>query len=267
MTVDPERDTAEVLRKYGEGQGANFAGWSFLTGSPAEIQDVTRRYGIFVKKQERGDVDHTFLTSIIDQSGTLRVQYLGVRFDPNEFLRDVRSVLRERPGSMSQVGRSPPVVEQHAASEGAAGSRPPPHGISALFLRLLRKGEWLPRLVARIPATIHVKLLTAFLTIVVLLIVVGAVGLETLSAVNTRTEELVLLHRKIGAYRQLQHDTTGQLYSVASSLMSPDERALDATLRQLNQFGYDLDRLEFVAKDEVELLGRVREDYEKFIKW
>jgi len=36
-------------------------------------------------------------------------------------------------------------------------------------------------------------------------------------------------------------------------------------LRQLNQFGYDLDRLQFIAKDEVELLGQVREDYEKFI--
>jgi signal transduction histidine kinase len=131
---------------------------------------------------------------------------------------------------------------------------------------LLRAGEFLPRLVARVPSTIHVKLLTAFLAIVGLLIVVGAVGLETLSAVNKRTEELVLLHRKIGAYRQLQHDTTGQLYSVSSSLLAPDERSLDATLRQLNQFGYDLDRLEFVAKDEVELLGRVRDDYEKFIQ-
>jgi len=98
VTVDPERDTPQVLRKYGEAHSANFAGWSFVTGSPAEIQDVTRRYGIFVKKQERGDVDHTFLTSIIDQTGTLRVQYLGMRFDPNEFVRDVRSVLRERPG-------------------------------------------------------------------------------------------------------------------------------------------------------------------------
>ena len=98
VTVDPERDTPQVLRKYGEAHSANFAGWSFLTGSPAEIQDVTRRYGIFVKKQEKGDVDHTFLTSIIDQTGTLRVQYLGMRFDPNEFVRDVRSVLRERPG-------------------------------------------------------------------------------------------------------------------------------------------------------------------------
>ena len=98
VTVDPERDTQEVLHQYAEAQGAKLSGWAFLTGSSAEIQDVTRRYGIFVKKQERGDVDHTFLTSIIDQSGTLRVQYLGMRFDPNEFLRDVRSVLREQPG-------------------------------------------------------------------------------------------------------------------------------------------------------------------------
>src|SRR5262249_7650191 len=44
------------------------------------------------------------------------------------------------------------------------------------------------------------------------------------------------------------------------------ERALEATLRQLNQFGYDLDRLQFVAKDEVELLSRVQADYDRFIQ-
>jgi signal transduction histidine kinase/HAMP domain-containing protein len=44
-----------------------------------------------------------------------------------------------------------------------------------------------------------------------------------------------------------------------------DERTLEATLRQLNQFGYDFDRLQFVAKDEVELLGQVRKDYDEFI--
>jgi signal transduction histidine kinase len=125
---------------------------------------------------------------------------------------------------------------------------------------------WLVGLVARLPITVHRKLLTAFLAIVVLLIAMGAVGLQTLSTVNRRAEDLVQLQRKIAAYRQLQHDTTGQLYSVASALLIPDDRTLDATLRQLNQFGYDLDRLQFVAKDEVELLARVREDYEQFIK-
>jgi signal transduction histidine kinase len=126
--------------------------------------------------------------------------------------------------------------------------------------------RWLPRLVARIPATIHAKLLVAFLAMVGLLVVVGAVGLGVLGEVNRRAEDLVTLQRKIAAYRQLQHDTTAQLYSVASALLVPEERNLDAILRQINQFGYDLDRLQFVARDEVQLLGRVRADYDEFIR-
>jgi signal transduction histidine kinase/HAMP domain-containing protein len=126
--------------------------------------------------------------------------------------------------------------------------------------------QFLPRLVARVPAKVHAKLLIAFLAIVVLLIAVGAVGLQVLSESHRRAEELVILQRKIAAYRQLQHDTTAQLYSVTSALLVPEERTLEATLRQLNQFGYDLDRLQFVAKDEVELLGEVRKDYEQFIR-
>jgi len=126
--------------------------------------------------------------------------------------------------------------------------------------------EWLPRLVARAPATINQKLLAAFLSIVVLLIMVGAVGLQVLSGVNRRAEEAVTLQRKIAAYRQLQHDTTAQLYSVTSALLVPDAPTLEATVRQLNQFGYDFDRLQFVAKDEVVLLAEVRKEYDQFIQ-
>ena len=95
ITVDPERDTPEVLARYARAHGANLAGWSFLTGSRAQIEGVALRYGVFVRKTARGDVDHTLLTSIVDQQGIMRVQYLGIRFDPEEFLRDLRSLLRE----------------------------------------------------------------------------------------------------------------------------------------------------------------------------
>lgn len=95
VTVDPERDTPEVLKQYARAHGANPAGWAFLTGTPAEIQTIARGYGISTKKSPRGDVDHTFLTSLIDHDGVLRVQYLGVRFDPGELLADVRRLLRE----------------------------------------------------------------------------------------------------------------------------------------------------------------------------
>jgi signal transduction histidine kinase len=125
---------------------------------------------------------------------------------------------------------------------------------------------WVVDLVARAPARVQVKLLAAFLTIAMLLIMVGAVGLQVLSGVNERTEKLIGLQRKIEAYRQVQHDTISQLYSVSSALLSSDDRTLSSTLRQLNQFGYDVDRLQFVAKDEVELLGQFRQDYDRFVE-
>ena len=95
ITVDPEWDTPAVLQRYAQAHGANLAGWAFLTGTPAEIRQVARRYGIYHRKTARGDVDHTFLTSLVDQSGTLRVQYLGMRFNPDELLRDLQTLVRE----------------------------------------------------------------------------------------------------------------------------------------------------------------------------
>ena len=95
ITVDPERDTPEILRRYAQAHGANTVGWAFVTGTPDEIRAVARRYGVYYKRTPRGDVDHTFLTSAIDQRGILRVQYLGVRFDPDELLSDLQSLLKE----------------------------------------------------------------------------------------------------------------------------------------------------------------------------
>ena len=95
ITVDPERDTPEVLKEYAKAFGANLAGWAFLTGTPDAIRDITRRYGVFASKTANGDMDHTFLTSVVDPRGVLRVQYVGVRFDTDELRRDLLSLLQE----------------------------------------------------------------------------------------------------------------------------------------------------------------------------
>jgi protein SCO1 len=95
ITVDPERDTPAVLKEYAEAFDANPAGWAFVTGAPETIREVTRRYGVFAEKTADGDVDHSFLTSIVDRRGILRVQYLGARFDPEEFRRDLLSLVKE----------------------------------------------------------------------------------------------------------------------------------------------------------------------------
>ena len=77
--------------------------------------------------------------------------------------------------------------------------------------------------VSRLPARVQTKLLVAFLAMAALLMLLGAVGLQALHGVNRQTEELIRLQRKIAAFRQVQHDTTAQLYGVTSALLAPDE--------------------------------------------
>jgi protein SCO1/2 len=96
ITLDPEHDTPQALQDYARAWGAKRVGWSFLTGPPETVAEVTRRYGVFAaQKPDGGSIDHTQLTSIVDAEGALRVQYLGARFDPDEFRHDLLSLLRQ----------------------------------------------------------------------------------------------------------------------------------------------------------------------------
>jgi protein SCO1/2 len=95
ITVDPLNDTPARLRTYAASFGADTPGWHFLTGAPGDISEVVRRYGAYAKKIDGGGVDHLFLTSLVDRSGMLRVQYLGTRFDPREMQQDLQMLSRE----------------------------------------------------------------------------------------------------------------------------------------------------------------------------
>jgi signal transduction histidine kinase len=120
------------------------------------------------------------------------------------------------------------------------------------------------RLVARAPVPIHRKLLAAFGAVVVLLVTIGAIGVQQLGRSNDRTKELGVLQGKVSIYRQLQNDTNIKLYGGASALSDPDPAALDAALRQLQQ-SYDFSRLQFAARDERELLTRIEATYDQFV--
>jgi protein SCO1 len=96
ITLTPKHDTPEVLKKYAQAHGADLSHWSFLTGDAKQIHALAKQYGVFVKaKAAQDDVDHGFLTSLIDRNGIIRVQYMGTRFAPEEMLADLRALARE----------------------------------------------------------------------------------------------------------------------------------------------------------------------------
>ncbi len=70
VTVDPERDGPAEVGKYAELFNSPITG---LTGSPAQIEQVKKQFGIFSKKVPDGSggysVDHTSTVLLFDRDG------------------------------------------------------------------------------------------------------------------------------------------------------------------------------------------------------
>jgi protein SCO1/2 len=94
VTTDPEIDSPKVMAAYAKRYGVDPANWAFLTGNEPALKKVWKNFGVGVKRIARGLIDHTSLTAIVDQSGTVRVAYVGAAPDPKAILQDVRKFLR-----------------------------------------------------------------------------------------------------------------------------------------------------------------------------
>jgi protein SCO1/2 len=95
ISVDPTHDTPAVLKDYAEAFDADLAGWSFLTGDFEAVRKAALGYGVVVLPAGEGEIDHNTLTTLIDRHGTMRVQYIGSRFDPEEFRHDLLDLVNE----------------------------------------------------------------------------------------------------------------------------------------------------------------------------
>lgn len=95
ISLTPKHDTPEVLKHYAQAHTADLNRWSFLTGDAKQIRTLAKQYGIYVKDKATDDVDHGFLTSLVDRDGVIRVQYMGVRFSVDEMLADLRALAQE----------------------------------------------------------------------------------------------------------------------------------------------------------------------------
>lgn len=97
VTVDPERDTGEVLAKYVPAFHPAFLG---LYGDPQATQRVAQEFKVFYEKRAGStpgsySVDHGAQSYVLDPAGRLR---LFVRHDriATDLAEDLRTLLREK---------------------------------------------------------------------------------------------------------------------------------------------------------------------------
>jgi len=95
-TVDPERDTAELLKQYVPAFDPRFVG---LRGDAAQTEAVAKEFRIIFQKvpgstPETYTVDHSAGLFLFDPAGRLRV-YEGHGQPPDVLAYDLRALLRE----------------------------------------------------------------------------------------------------------------------------------------------------------------------------
>jgi len=97
-TVDPERDTPELLSRYVPAFNPTFLG---LSGDAAATARTAKEFRIIYQKQPGAtpgsySMDHSAGTFIFDPQGRLRV-YVSYGQGPDVFVHDIRELLRTAP--------------------------------------------------------------------------------------------------------------------------------------------------------------------------
>ncbi len=98
ITTDPVRDTPEVLKAYGPAHGFDPANWTFLTSGAAE-PDATRklaeRYGLKFTPAGESELVHGVVTFVIDQGGTIRARFHGLKFNSTNLVLYVNALTND----------------------------------------------------------------------------------------------------------------------------------------------------------------------------
>jgi protein SCO1/2 len=101
FTVDPEKDTPEVLRAYAEKLHAQSKRWDFLTGSRAAIYALTRdgfKLAVSDGSDEGGMPVHSTRVVLVDRRGAIRGYYDALAPDAvTKLLADANHLFREQP--------------------------------------------------------------------------------------------------------------------------------------------------------------------------
>jgi len=98
FSVDPDYDTPEVLKEYGDEYGADYDSWTFLTGySFQEIKELSvKSFRAPLKEPERGSdqVMHDTRFFLVDPNGKIVKGYDGVPVDTIDEIIDDLLVLQ-----------------------------------------------------------------------------------------------------------------------------------------------------------------------------
>ena len=107
ISIDPEHDTPEVLKRYAEKFDVG-PGWLFLTGKEADITLLRKKLGLYSEAERGGKLEAHTVSSIVGNQGTGRWMKMSPFVNPY--------VMATQIGGWLHNWKMPPTIEQDYAS-------------------------------------------------------------------------------------------------------------------------------------------------------
>ena len=98
ITLDPARDTPEVLARYARIYAADPAAWHFLGGPPERVARSIAAWDMWARTNAAGVLDHPSRIFLVDPRGRRREIYNLEFLTTESVLQDVRTILAEEDG-------------------------------------------------------------------------------------------------------------------------------------------------------------------------
>jgi protein SCO1/2 len=92
VSVDPARDTPPVMKQFASTLGADLSNWSFVTGSPVEIEFLNEYFNAQVKPTVAGQFDHRIAVYLLAADYRLIQTYNGEPLDESRLIQEIETV-------------------------------------------------------------------------------------------------------------------------------------------------------------------------------
>lgn len=105
VSIDPRRDSPEVLREYAAIRDINTRSWHFLTSNKITTDSLLERVGFYYRRSfmEHSDtgeeiyfIDHSDFITLFDKHGRTRGTYEGTTLDIEDIVQDINAVAGEK---------------------------------------------------------------------------------------------------------------------------------------------------------------------------
>lgn len=93
FSFDSKRDTPAKLKEFVKARALDTSRWTLFHGEPSAVRKLSAVLGIRYKKDKNGDFDHSNVITILDKTGAIVHQQVGLRQDSKETVAKLTQIL------------------------------------------------------------------------------------------------------------------------------------------------------------------------------